>query len=191
MRQTPLPEAADTTEQIVFHPTEAQPRTADSLEVEREKDPVWRIDVPEDLAISHPLVKQAAAAIRRSSRDRTMDRGISWRDRYQAKLMKPGPGHLDIAVSRASLPRALRIMQALLAAFDRRGFGVEITAKNETIVTVLDETFQIALVERFKQVVVKHTYGSGMDLEPSGRLMLRIGSSSYDNGRHRQASSHY
>jgi hypothetical protein len=45
---------------------------------------------------------------------------------------------------------------------------------------VLDEPFQIALTERFKQVVVKHSYGQSMDLEPSGRLMLRIGST-YEN----------
>lgn len=39
-------------------------------------------------------------------------------------------------------------MQALLAAFDRRGFAVRISDKNETFVTVMEETFQIALVER-------------------------------------------
>ena len=48
--------------------------------------------------------------------------------------------------------------------------------ENMTIVRVLDEPFQIALTERFKQVLVKHSYGQRMDLEPSGRLMLRIGS---------------
>jgi hypothetical protein len=92
-------------------------------------------------------------------------------------LVKPGAGHLDIAVSKASVPRASRILQALLAAFDRRGFAVRVTEKNETFVTVLGEAFQIALVERLKQVTVKHTYGTGVDLKPSGRLMLRIGSS--------------
>ena len=71
-------------------------------------------------------------------------------------------------------------MQALLTAFDRRGFALRISEKNETFVTVMDEMFQIALVERFKQVTVKHTYGTRMDLEPSGRLILRIGAS-YQN----------
>jgi hypothetical protein len=86
------------------------------------------------------------------------------------------------AVSKASLPRASRIMQALLVAFDRRDFDVRVTEKNETFVTVLGEAFQIALVERFKQVTVKHTYGSRVDLEPSVRLMLRIGSSYHNAG---------
>jgi hypothetical protein len=73
-------------------------------------------------------------------------------------------------------------MQALLVAFDRRGFAVRITGKNETFVTVMDEAFQIALVERLKQVTVKHTYGTRVDLEPSGRLMLRIGASYQNTG---------
>jgi hypothetical protein len=71
-------------------------------------------------------------------------------------------------------------MQALLAAFERRGFTVRIADNNETFVTVMDEAFQIALVERLKQVTVKHTYGTRMDLEPSGRLVVRIGAS-YQN----------
>src|SRR5262249_559590 len=98
----------------------------------------------------------------------------------QAKLLKPNAGNIDIAVSKASLSRALRIMQALLAGFDRRSFAVRITDKNETFVTVMDEAFQIALVERLKQVTVRHSYGTRIDLEPSGRLLLRIGSS-YQN----------
>ena len=165
---------------IVFHVSESQPPEADAPEFLRESNPEWRIDVPEDLQISHPLVKRAATAIRTASRERSKDRVVLWRDRYQAKLLKPGPGYLDIAVSKSLLPRALRIMQALLTAFDKRGYPTSVTAKNETIVRVLDEPFQIALTERFKQVVVKHSSGQGMDLEPSGRLNLRIGST-YDN----------
>lgn len=125
-------------------------------------------------------MKRTAAAIRKASREAPKNRVVHWQDRYQAKLLKPGPGNLDVAVSKASLARALRILQALLAGFDRRGFGVQITDKNETFVTVMGEAFQIALVERLKQVTVKHTYGSRVELEPSGRLILRIGAS-YQN----------
>lgn len=89
---------------------------------------------------------------------------------------------MDIAVSKASISRALRIMQTLLAAFERRGFAVHISENNETFVDVLEERFQIALVERMKQVTVKHSYGSGIDLEPSGRLTLRIGSAHSNAG---------
>jgi hypothetical protein len=163
-------------------PRESVEKLEDPPEITREKTPEWRIEVPEDLAIAHPLVKRATAAVRKSSREVTKNRVVRWQDRYQAKLVKPGAGHLDIAVSKASLPRASRIMQALLAAFDRRGFAVRVTEKNETFVTVLDEAFQIALVERLKQVTVKHAYGPRVDLEPSGRLMLRIGSSYHNAG---------
>ena len=58
--------------------------------------------------------------------------------------------------------------------------GYRYSENGETVVTVLDEPFQIALVERLRQVRVKRTYGTSVDLEPSGRLMLRIGSS-YQN----------
>jgi hypothetical protein len=190
VRQTPLPPVEDPRlKRIVFHVSESQPPEADAPEFLRESNPEWRIEVLEDLQISHPLVKRAATAIRTASRERSKDRVVLWRDRYQAKLLKPGPGYLDIAVSKSLLPRALRIMQALLTAFDKRGYPTSVTAKNETIVRVLDEPFQIALTERFKQVVVKHSYGQGMDLEPSGRLNLRIGST-YDNAGVADRPSH-
>lgn len=178
VRQTPLPEVT-AKEKIVFQPGDAVHKREDPPEITREKTAEWRIAVPEDLAISHPLVKRAAAAIRKVPRG-PKSGVVRWQDRYQAKLLRPDAGNLDIAVSSASLSRALRIMQALLAAFDRRGFTVRVTDKNETFVTVMDEAFQIALVERLKQVTVKHTYGTRMDLEPSGRLVLRIGAS-YQN----------
>ncbi|MEQ1760626.1 MAG: hypothetical protein ABL986_20135 [Vicinamibacterales bacterium] len=181
VRQTPLPEIS-VKEQIVFEPRETVDKPEDPPAIAREKTTEWRIEAPEDLAISHPLVKRAAAAIRKASRESSKNRIVRWQDRYQAKLVKPGPGHLDIAVSKASVPRASRILQALLAAFERRGFAVRITEKNETFLTVLGEAFQIALVERLKQVTVKHTYGTGVDLEPSGRLMLRIGSIYHNAG---------
>ena len=182
VRRIPLPPGTGTQVEIVFHSGDVQPSHEELPEVEREKDPAWQITVPDDLAITHPLVKQAAAAVRKASREARKNEVVRWQDRYQAKLLKPTPGNLDIAVSRSSLARALRIMQALLAAFDRRGFVIRITDKNETYVTVMDEPFQIALIERLKQVTVKHTYGNRVDLEPSGRLMLRIGASYQNSG---------
>ena len=182
VRRIPLPSRGGTATAIVFHPGDIEPQLSEPPEMEREKDPQWLITVPDDLTISHPLVKQAGAAARKASREVQKNRVVRWQDRYQAKLVKPGAGHLDVAVSKASLPRASRIMQALLAAFDRRGFAIRVTEKNETFVTVWGEAFQIALVERLKQVTVKQTYGTRVDLEPSGRLMLRIGSSYHNAG---------
>ena len=182
VRRIPLPPGDDTATDIVFEPGEVEPPLDEPHEVERERDLAWLITVPDNLEVSHRLVKQAAPAARKASREAKKNGVVRWQDRYQAKLVKPGAGHLDIAVSKASLPRASRIMQALLAAFDRRGFAIRVTEKNETFVTVLGEAFQIALVERLKQVTVKQTYGPRVDLEPSGRLMLRIGSSYHNAG---------
>lgn len=181
VRRIPLPSRDDSATEIVFQPGEVDPQLDEPHEVERERDPTWLITVPEDLVVSHRLVKQAASAARKASQEVEKSDVVRWQDRYQAKLVRPGPGHVDIAVSKASLPRASRIMQALLVAFDRRGFEIRVT-ENETLVTVVGEAFQIALVERLKQVTVKHTYGPRVDLEPSGRLMLRIGSSYHNAG---------
>lgn len=185
VRQSLLPRSMDPRlETIVLHTQslERELTYADAPEYRREKALEWRIEVPEDLRISHPLVRAAQVAIRRVCREGRRDRPVHWNERYQAKLLKPEPGHLDIAVSKPLVPRALRIMQALLAALKKRGYAVSVTAKNETIVTVLDESMQIALIERFKQVVVKRTYSTGMDLEPSGRLRLRVGGSYSNSG---------
>jgi hypothetical protein len=142
-------------------------------EYEREKNPEWLIRVPPDLALSHPLVKAAAAALHRGARHSTQS--LRWAERYRANLVRAGDGCLDIAVSKPLIPRALRIMQALVSALEKRGYAVSINQKSETIVKVLGEDFQIALNERQKQVKVEHHHGTSNDLEPSGRLRLRIG----------------
>ena len=142
-------------------------------EYEREKNPEWLIRVPPDLALSHPLVKAAAAALHRAAKHPTQS--VRWAERYRANLVRAGDGCLDIAVSKPLIPRALRIMQALVSALEKRGYAVSINEKSETIVKVLGEDFQIALNERQKQVKVEHHHGTSIDLEPSGRLRLRIG----------------
>jgi hypothetical protein len=188
VRQAPLPPNDDRsldTIELSTHAVADREReltNADAPEYRREKDPAWRIEVPQELGITHPLVKAAGAAIRCVARENKQNRSVHWNERYQAQLIKPGPGYLEIAVSKSLRERALRIMQALLTAMEKRGYTVSVNAKNETIVRVLDEPMEIALIERFRQVVVKHSYGTGMDLEPSGRLRLRVGSSYSNSG---------
>ena len=93
VRQIPLPDIS-AKEQIVFEPRETVEKPEDPPEIAREKTAEWRIEVPEDLAIAHPLVKRATAAIRKASREVTKNRVVRWQDRYQAKLVKPGAGHV-------------------------------------------------------------------------------------------------
>lgn len=87
-------------------------------------------------------------------------------------------------LSKALLPRALRIWQALLDAFDRRGYTVASDANGQTVVSVLGEPFEITLLEPQKQVFVESRWGSGrnMELHPSGRLFLRVGGSYSSSG---------
>jgi hypothetical protein len=185
VRQVPLlPNNNPHAETIVLHAPESEPPVtfSETPECSRENSAEWRIEVPEDLEISHPLVRGVAVAIRRAARERRDFRPVHWNHRFQARLCRPGPGHLEIAVSKPLVPRALRIMQALVTALERRGYPVSVTGRNETIVRVLDKPMQIALIERFKQVVVKRTYGDRVDLEPSGRLRLRVGASYSNSG---------
>lgn len=159
-------------------------RDVEAPELLRERDAMWRIDVPLDLEISHshPLVRAAGVAIRRTARERRKNQPVHWNKRYQVHLLKPGPGHLDIAVSKQLVPRALRIMEALVTALERRGYAVSVNERNEIEVKVLDETMEIALIERLKQTMVKRSWGNSVDLEPSGRLKLRVGGSYSNSG---------
>ena len=170
----PLPPAQSADlETVFFHSSDQAGPKKEVPEYEREKNPEWLIRVPPDLALSHPLVKAAAAALHRAAKHPTQS--VRWAERYRANLVRAGDGCLDIAVSKPLIPRALRIMQALVSALEKRGYAVSINQKSETIVKVLGEDFQIALNERQKQVKVEHHHGTSNDLEPSGRLRLRIG----------------
>ena len=170
----PLPPAQSADlETVFFHSSDDASPKEEVPEYEREKNSEWLIRVPPDLALSHPLVKAAAAALHRAAKHPSQS--VRWAERYRANLARAGDGCLDIAVSKPLIPRALRIMQALLSALEKRRYAVSINEKSETIVEVLGEDFQIALNERQKQVKVQHSYGSGTDLEPSGHLRLRIG----------------
>jgi hypothetical protein len=79
VRQSPLPQLQDARlERILLHPVAWQPQDANPIELLREDDPAWRIQVPEDLQISHPLVKRAALAIRSAGRAQSKDRAEPW-----------------------------------------------------------------------------------------------------------------
>lgn len=171
---SPLTPAEDSSEEVVvFGPGEREDSSPDPPELSREKRPEWHVEVPPDLKLSHPLVKAAAAAFREAKAHRGPTR---WQDRYRTQLLRPGAECLDIAVSKALVPRALRIMQALLDALERRRYAVAVR-QGETFVSVLGEEFQIALHERLRQVKVQRSWGSGVDCELSGLLRLRVGSS--------------
>jgi hypothetical protein len=104
---------------------------------EFEAKPENRIVVSDTLDAPHSLVAATERALRRP---KTRDaRAVPATDRRA----------LDIAVSEASLPRALRIMDALLKALDARGMPVRIEpdGKRHSYVKLQGEQLAIRLVE--------------------------------------------
>ena len=87
---------------------------------------------------------------------------------------------LALRVGPRSLERALRIMDALVKALERRGFRVTISTaeKPETQVEMLGQRLSITLDERIKRT--EHVprngerYGPKWDYIPSGQLRLKI-----------------
>jgi hypothetical protein len=111
--------------------------------VQAEADPGKRIVVPERLVNPHPLVKSTRIAL---------DHG--WRDKYGALHGHVGDQVLDVRLSKTSLPRALRILDALFKALATRGGSVHLgTDKWErTYVAIAGEKVRIRLEEIFKQI---------------------------------------
>ena len=113
MKRAPLPKLpAGVPETLpVYHasppPTEreASPETAARMEKESEAEAA--IVVAETLERPHPLVRAA--------------------NRYFHMRNPPLISHLDLSVSKDSLDRALRIMDALIKALVARGLAVEVT----------------------------------------------------------------
>ncbi len=65
----PLPPAQSADlETVFFHSSDQAGPKKEVPEYEREKNPEWLIRVPPDLALSHPLVKAAAAALHRAAK---------------------------------------------------------------------------------------------------------------------------
>jgi hypothetical protein len=125
VKRTPLPRLADTQLQnIKFTPSELKTKDGDGFfdpeiralyERESQADP---IAVSASLRSPHPLVartRDALAKVKPSTWSRNA--GLLYPERHD------GVHLLDIACSKATLPRALRIMDALLKGLQRRGFS--------------------------------------------------------------------
>ena len=125
--QPPLPPSESAALETVYFQTGDQPAPRRNVpEYEREKDPDWLIRVPPDLALSHPLVKATAAACigrRNTHATAALPRPLS------RTLVRAGDGCLDIAVSKPLIPRALRVMQSLVSALEKRGYYVSVTKR--------------------------------------------------------------
>lgn len=164
------------------HPPDAEARSRElpppvAEQVEFESRPANRIVVREDLRSPHPLIRTTRDVLRRSARAPT-DYVSNW----QVK-------HLDMEVSKASLPRALRIMNAAVKAFEKRGWKVSLGAGEDrgSYVTVLGQRIAFGIREPWKQVQNEPAkprrlvtgewytpFESEYRQEPSGRLALVV-----------------
>ena len=112
-----------------------------------------------------------------------------WYQAESGSRMRQSTQRLDLRVDRKSLSRALRIMDTLLKALERRGFRVIAKAgeKPRTIVKVNGAELCIRLEERRRQVRIPPSTAdqmlagsdswmarSRLELEYTGQLVLRI-----------------
>jgi hypothetical protein len=134
-----------------------------------EAKPENLIKVGDRLYRPHPLVQRTRDVLRQASKD---ERGIlfAWRESY-----------LDIRVSKASLDRALRIMDAAVKAIEARGFSVYVTSgdNRETRVRAFDEEVAFRLEERTSRSERELEPGESYvypryDFQPTGTLVLQI-----------------
>lgn len=135
------------------------------------------IQVTQNLRGAHSLVSETLHALERAERD---DDGI---------VRRPKQGCLDVSVSKSSLHRALCILDAVLKAFEAKGFRVRTTDDDpsQTVVELLDVTVPFRISESLEpkredkepdnnltgRYEFRHsTFRSRM--VPSGALSLRI-----------------
>lgn len=146
-------------------------------QTEFESKPRNRIRVVNTLRSAHPLVQTAQEVLRRSAKTPN-DFVHNWQ-----------VPHLDIDVSKATFTRALRMMNAVVKAFEKRGWEVAVGPKDDrgTFVTVMQQKIAFGIREPRKQVAnepakPKQLYNGEWYTpyqrthreEPSGRLSLVV-----------------
>lgn len=190
VKRTPLPRCDDQQlQKIAFTPGE--PKTEDddgffdpeirALYVqESQAEP---IEVSESLPSPHPLVartRDALADVKPSNWSR--DEGLLYPNRRE------GVHLLDIACSKATLPRALRIMDALLKGLERRGytFGEPKNSwQHGTAATGHDYEFVFRMREPTKRQLQtkKNSWDSQYAYVLTGELQLEIDYMTYRSNR--------
>ena len=125
-----------------------------------------RIAVQDALRKPHPLVETTIKALERSTGSRPDGYLGNWQVR-----------HLDVEVSKPMLKRAMRIMDAVVKAFEARVWEVALGSDNRnSYVTILEQRVPFGIREPRRQVKIppgeQQKYGPPYREEPSGRLAL-------------------
>lgn len=186
VRRIPLPklrpDAPRGEREFTFDPTRAGRRlvgrVADQTAFERE--PTNAIRVPERLVAVDPLVRTTFRALREV---KARDDGV---------LYSPDTRLLDVSVARPTLPRAKRVVDAVVKAFRKRGWLLAEPTGNESYVVVVVDGQRVpfSLGERTKRVPPAPPkpvrIGRGefytpswapTKYEPTGELALELGAS--------------
>lgn len=129
---------------------------------EFEARPENRIVVSETIDIPHPLVAATERAFRKPKH----------RDLHNPPTTDRRA--LDILVGDASLPRALRIMDALIKALDARGMHLRIEpdGKRRSCLTLQGQVLAIRLVENISRTEREPTEMERQDIKKYGRAYL-------------------
>jgi hypothetical protein len=142
--------------------------------IEFERSPENLIVVSDSLRTPHPLVKQTADTLREKQRERNVFNTTPFLQNYE----RP---HLDIQVSRDQLQRSLRVMDALVKAFEERGWKVSLGSRGKdhdkkSYVIVLGRSIPFGIREKIKKVENKvvDIWDPKYKDVPSGRLSLVI-----------------
>ncbi len=183
--QTPLPPAPNNRQAIEFLAEEhAMPAKETPERIERVRDEQLRaliafeeqaanrVIVPEQVSKYHPFVRQTREAFT----DRFVDRGLchpSWSGE--------GP-RLSIRVAKGSIPRALRLMDNLLKAFEDRGHKVVFESKEprrDVYFLILGEKLSLQLREKTRMIRVseaeRKSYSyNRVNYEPTGLFELQL-----------------
>lgn len=199
VERPPLPKLDEEEEHQSVKLNEVVPQTNRPLsEVEvlihAERQDDHRIVIPEQLDAPHPLVEKT-------------DRSLRAAKVGSDALAKPrAKDCLSVSVSRQSIDRATRIMDALVKALESRGFPVSAGEEGEdgdTNVEILGETIRFCLEEILEKKERELTPAQKREREryawmgtrrpeydyfPSGRLALTIGESCGDTGTRRRWS---
>jgi hypothetical protein len=188
----PLPAIADPGLEIVRilerNPPTASPGQTSELDriAAFEREEANRIVVPEQLVDPHSLVERTE---RSAGSARPDEKGL---------VRSKARGCLDLVVSKPSLPRSMRILNALVKALEARGYPLRMIEKDgrpETRVTVLDEEMAFRLEEETegkerpmtreqqKHLEVYGSYDRKIDYFPTGSLRLRVTEGGYRGDR--------
>lgn len=187
VRRKPLPplllaEAALATIIIKPKPVEDSMKRAPSLgdlQAEFEARTENRIEVPERVGRYHPLVQKTQKALERSRRKR----GLMDPHDFRPVLDGVAPV-LDVQVEGENQRRALYIMDTLIKALERRGFGVQVKQeewrrKYETFAVFGETEIRIRIRERYlHRKLSPHEQGKWgypkIRREATGELLLEI-----------------